>query len=57
MILLAVLTPLMALGLMLALQVLETRMLEAGPTPQRPGSRQPSGPSRSRAGSTEEPAR
>ena len=41
MMLLVVLSPLIALGLMLALQALETRVLEAGPSTHRPGSRQP----------------
>jgi hypothetical protein len=38
---LLVLSPLVALGLMLALQALETRVLEAGASGHRPRSRQP----------------
>ncbi len=41
MMLLAILSPLFALGLMLALQALETKVLEAGPSTHRPRSRQP----------------
>lgn len=41
MMLLVLLSPLIALGLMLALQALETRVLEAGPSTHRPRSRQP----------------
>ena len=41
MMLLVLLSPLVALGLMLALQALETSVLEAGPSTHPPRSRQP----------------
>jgi hypothetical protein len=41
MMLLVILSPLIALGLMLALQALEIRVLEAGPSTHRPRSGQP----------------
>lgn len=44
MMVLAILSPLIALGLMLALQVLEARLLEAAPTPRgRRTDRRPAG--------------
>lgn len=48
MMLLVIFSPLIALGLMLALQALETRALEAGPSTHRPRSGQPDSTSRPR---------
>lgn len=52
MMLLAILSPLIALGLMLLLQVLETRVLEARPATHGPRGRQPEPPLPERARTT-----